>query len=121
MPSGSPNAPRSKVSSARPGGAPTIITSTTTAASPALRAAAGISRAIKRRRQARNRRRIAPGLGSDGAIARFDRRRPLAFDDAPPGEIDQMRMYRSPCGAAQPRLKPDIEPVHDRVDMPDAG
>ena len=32
-----------------------------------------------------------------------------------------MRMHRSPRRAAQPRLKPDIEPVDDRVDPLAAG
>ena len=36
-------------------------------------------------------------------------------------KVDQMCMHRPSGRAAQPRLKSDIEPLDDRVDMPNAG
>ena len=63
----------------------------------------------------------APASTPGYAVMRIEGRRPVALDDAAPDEIDQMRKDRASGGAAQPRLQPDIEPLDDRIDPPDAG
>src|SRR6516165_790776 len=117
MPSGSPSAPRTKVRSARPGSSPMIRTSPATALSATARLAAGISRAAK----ARHSRRMTPPSGAQQAITSVERWRPVARDDAAADQIDQMRVHRPSGRAVQPRLKPHIEPLDDRIDMSGAG
>src|SRR5689334_24897982 len=52
---------------------------------------------------------------------RIQCRRAVALDDAAPDEIDQVRMDRASCGAAQPRLQSGIQPFDDFLDPPDTA
>src|SRR5437870_7747044 len=58
--------------------------------------------------------------GAGGAIEGIDGRRSLALGNTAPDEINQMRVDRSPGGAAQPRLETDIESFDDCIDPLDA-
>src|SRR5215472_17429142 len=65
--------------------------------------------------------RITPVSGARQAIARGESRWPVADDDAAADKVDQVRVHRPASRPLQPRLKPDIEPLDDRVDVPDTG